>query len=407
MKPSKSQKSNKPSKPKSSKSTTVGQSARTSKGQGKGARSFEFSGEGFGVKANLKYRSMTGNNNSPLGGPIVVKSEPIGQLIAPAAGNTIILNAHTFQPGDTTMFPWAATQASGFQRYRVRKAGYRFVPTAGVFADQGKAGKVTLYFSYDVNSPMPLDADTTENSKPSLTKMITEFKEMNELRLEPVFMQDTLARGKLVRTSDSPDNYNLGDYDAGKLIVAMSDFLTGGVIGTLFVDYELEWLIAQPIAAPAAFDISRTLDTFSVPYTAAQWLAAGGGTTGTFRPGYPGFQQWIPDQSNAGNVTVAGEVFSLKKGFYLVHWQIQLGDPSGGSDPILTLRSFLTFNPANTQSKIFGMGVPGTTYARNLTFIYPITVTGTQNTSSYATIDYLVAALVNSSQVVVTFLSCT
>jgi len=218
----------------------------------------------------LKYRNLQNNNNSPTFGPVICKEEVVGDVICGSTGQTIIVPVHTFQPGMVTMFSWAAGQSAGYQRYRVRRAAYRFAPYVGVFSDQGKNGKLILYFSYDVNSPLPLDAATAENSKPSLSKMITEWKTNNVLILDPAYMQDGAARNKLIRTVDPADNYALRDFDAGKLILVTTDFTTSGKVGTIYVDYELELLIPQPVPDTRAFEITRTLDKFDISYSAAE-----------------------------------------------------------------------------------------------------------------------------------------
>jgi len=385
--------------------------ARTSKLRAAPKRSLDITADfsGYGVKAGgtLKYRNAQNNNNSPTYGPVICKEEVVGDVLCGSTGQTIIAPVHTFQPGMETMFSWASGQCAGYQRYRVRRAAYRFAPYVGVFSDQGKNGKLILYFSYDVNSPLPLDSATAENSKPSLAKMITEWKTENILHLDPMYMQDTQARSKLVRTVDPPDTYALRDFDAGKLILVTTDFTTSGKIGTLYVQYEIELLIPQPVPDPAAFQISRTLDSFSIGYTGAQATAQlTGVTVGSTAV------KWNTDAFSAGNVTVdTAGVFSIQGGYYLVMITIQIGDPTNTGNAIGNGASYLTFNPGGAQSEIFGQGVVGSN-ARGYKYSHSKAVmsTSTGNTSVYLSQYSLASFAIAGPQgyyANFTFLSCS
>jgi hypothetical protein len=345
----------------SSKSSGGANAAPTSKGRAPSARALSISGkfDGYGVSASgsLNYkaaaRSGINNNNTPENGPISIKEEPIGTLTSPAVNATAIVVAHTFQPGMEAMFPWLSTAASGYQRYRVRKAGYKFVPFVGVYSDGGRQGKVCLYFAYEVNAPLPTDMATAENSKPSLCNQVTEWKSNNTLWLDPAYMQDTRTRSKLVRTNDQYDSLTLRDFDAGKLIVAMADFATSTPIGTLYAVYEVELLVPQPKPATSAPEVSRVLDYFYIAFTGPEAVAQlTGVTVGSTT------NKWTANASNAGNVTVStGGIFTLERGFYLLTLTVQVGDPTNAGNAIVQSRFYLTYNPGTQQTPIYGFAV--------------------------------------------------
>jgi len=336
---SQSQPKHKKPKPKSPHAKSIGAKAKapTSKALAAGKRwSVGASWDGFGVKAGLDInsRSVESNPNfqSKNSGPIFSHSEVVATLTSPSATHQSISVAHTFQPGSSDNFPWLSNVAKGFQQYRVLSARYRYIPFTSVFGAAGAQGRVSLFFDYQVTSPVDANIDDMLNKAPSLN---TQSADACVLQLNPKFMVDNNRRTRFLRTDDQVTTTNLGEYDGGKLIVALDEFAAPASFGKIMCEYTVEFLIpaSQKVTgiSPNAF-----IDAYKTTYA----FADASGTMSRLN------RSWEPDGPNAGNVHLDDDgtgvqSFRFESGTYLMILQVKT--PLGVANALYGYRNYFEF----------------------------------------------------------------
>lgn len=146
------------------------------------------------------------------------------------------VNSWSINPGLSSMFPWLSSIATRYERYQFRRLSFRYEPKCST----ATPGTVILAIDYD-----PMD------DAPSTKQDVLSYHGRGDSApwvachtdLSPFIGNN---RGSLyTRAGTISGNYDIKTYDLGKLYVCTA--ANGGTpsLGEIFVDYELELLIAQ------------------------------------------------------------------------------------------------------------------------------------------------------------------
>lgn len=164
--------------------------------------------------------------------------EPVG---TPGAGfwtDTFAIN-----PGNTSVFPWLATQAFAWERYRFKKLQFRYIPRVGT----SQAGTLVLSPDYDADDDPPPNelvacsyADTVSGAP------------WQELVLH-CNVEACLGgmRTKYVRVGALKKNNDIKMYDSLNLHVCRDSANSTAIPwGKLWVEYEVEFITPHTIPTP-------------------------------------------------------------------------------------------------------------------------------------------------------------
>lgn len=169
----------------------------------------------------------------------VTFSELVAVIPSPTSTAFTNLGQFNFQPGlslqNGGVTPWLSATAQQFERYKVRKLQFRWVPDVSAVTNQGEAGRINLGFNYDVLTTQPPSWQAAVICNPHVNGMC--FQELC-LVLDP--SSCTGADGKFVRIG-TVANSDLKTYDAGMLFVTCDAVNNGtGPLGEIWVDYSID-----------------------------------------------------------------------------------------------------------------------------------------------------------------------
>jgi hypothetical protein len=177
--------------------------------------------------------------NSVSGGGVIMRKKEF-------LGNVLSSTAYTFQkftinPGLQLSFPWLSQVAQSFEQYRLRGVLYTFISTSSDAvlsnANNSALGIVGMATNYDV-----MDPDFT-NSFELLNYQYANSRKPSESFIHPIECarnQSTLSelyiRGSAVPVGADPRLYDFGNL----YVMTEGQQATGGVIGQIWVSYEVE-----------------------------------------------------------------------------------------------------------------------------------------------------------------------
>lgn len=174
-------------------------------------------------------------------------SEAIGTILgstAFAVATKIYIN-----PGLVASFPWLSSQAARWQQYRFHSLRFRYVTRTAT----STVGSVILSPDYNSIETPPRSDQEASNTQDAVEDCAWQEITCN---LDPKAMFPFGPR-KNIRSGGVAGD--LSNYDGGRFFVCTNGFTTAGVIGKLYVDYEVEFFVPQSttIAAPGPSVISQ------------------------------------------------------------------------------------------------------------------------------------------------------
>jgi len=179
------------------------------------------------------------------------------QSFTVSGSTTFAATRYRINPGLSTRFPWLQLQAQGWEKYRFRRLSATFVPSA---AAADTVGQTQMAWDYD-----PSD------SAPSTEVAMSAYEGSNAkaVRYSSTINLDCSTIGfRKLRCGNVAGDLML--YDAASLILATNACASGAVIGTLWLDYDVEFEHKQ--VEPA----TPTPTTFSSIYLSAANTCATG-----------------------------------------------------------------------------------------------------------------------------------
>jgi len=169
------------------------------------------------------------------------------EYLTDISGSNGAINIATvdLNPGVFNAFPWLSSIARRFETYRFRRLQYKYKQTTTT----GESGVVALASCWNVNDPVPTTKDEIMNFEGTVKSspwvdltfncLHANLKQRSTyfVRTGPVVPpENDTSRGG----ADNRDvDYNM--YDTARLITLVED-LTTGVIGELYVEYEIEFM---------------------------------------------------------------------------------------------------------------------------------------------------------------------
>lgn len=254
-----------------------------------GSGDYSVSSNSMVTRASSGIPSMHKNNQSV----VIRHKEFIGQ-ISGSTGFTVQYEL-PINPGLQTTFPWLSNVASRFQEYKIRGMVYHYVPTSGSYSASGTAlGSVMMQTTYRASDTAPLSKVEILNEYWS-NEVVPSETMAHPIECDP---RENPFSVHYVRTGIVPGS-EIMLHDVGKTFVATSGMGTTGVVGDLWVTYEVE--LKKPIITSDATEAAQTFR--------ANWLTnAPIGDVSIF----------VNLSAEDGNlpVTFAGRVMTIPRGYY-------------------------------------------------------------------------------------------
>jgi hypothetical protein len=166
----------------------------------------------------------------------------------------LLVKSYNLNPGLTTTFPWLASIANNYEKYRVLKLSAQYVTSSG----STTGGRVGLAFGYNPSEANPA----------SKQQFFSIIPNREEAPWEDIHLQiQPTNEIKYVRLG-APVNGTVNTYDMGKILVMTSNNASGAVVGELFVEYEIE------LIRPHFGSIISQEGTLTAPGSGFQWGAS-------------------------------------------------------------------------------------------------------------------------------------
>ena len=275
-------------------------------------------------------------NSSNKGGVIIRHREFIGDITATTGFN---VQSYLIQPGLVTTFPWMSQIANAYEQYRLRGMIFEFQSTSSdallSSATSTALGTVTMQTDYDV-------ADAPPSSKRQM--LACEFSCTNKPScsfIHPIECKKSLTPQSMLYTRGSispPAGFDQRLYDFARFNIATEGMQSaGGVLGSLFIIYEIELFKPQFAFFGLADHIRSSVISAGTPF----------GTT-------------VPNQSAITGSTLLGKISddhttyefptSLTEGLFYVSYQV-VGPGTVGvtrATPTLTNCTFVNIIGAGT-----------------------------------------------------------
>ena len=160
------------------------------------------------------------------------------ELIASVTGsaNFIVANSFPLNPGMPTSFPWLASQAQAWERYRFNSLRFLYYTRTGT----GTSGSVMLAPEYD-----PADQPPVSEQVAATYEDVREDVPWKDIvcDLNPSSLH-ALGPSKFIRTGILPQNLDIKTYDSGNLHLCVTD---GNPVpwGKLWVEYDVTLMTPQ------------------------------------------------------------------------------------------------------------------------------------------------------------------
>jgi hypothetical protein len=188
------------------------------------------------------------------------------ELIGSITGSVVFTTSQTvaLNPGLPASFPWLATQAQAWERYRFNRLRFCYYTRTG----SNVPGSVMMIPDYDASDAAPFSeqiASTYEDVEEDAP-----WKDI-ECELRPASLH-ALGPSKFVRTNVLSANLDIKTYDAGNFFLATVDG-TAVSWGKLWVEYDVTLMTPQLNPAGSGVIVSQHLSG-STPTTAALLGAA-------------------------------------------------------------------------------------------------------------------------------------
>jgi hypothetical protein len=217
-------------------------------------------------------------------------------------------------------FTGLATEASLYDKYRVRKWNIEYVPSNAVYTTAG-----IVYLAYDVDSGdgLPTSSSALANYEGSVRDQVYEcFK----LVVPPHLIHSS---GAFKKVRAGPVTNMLDTYDVGNLIVATDDCADTSDLGKLYLEYELEMVNRQ-------FDpVCRIPPNLCIRSMSSGNQSVITGTTVPIdfdREDVLGFPMTEPN---------ADEVYRVPCGAYHIHGEVGILTTTAGGSQIVILELYI------------------------------------------------------------------
>lgn len=186
------------------------------------------------------------------GQSIVVRhKEYLGEILGSTAFT--VQQTYNVNPGLSSTFPWLAAIASKFQEYKILGMVFHYVPTSGTAVGTASTalGSVLVQTTYRAGDTAP--TTKMEMLNEFWSTEITPYESgCHPIECDP---KENPYNLHYVRTGALTSGADQLLYDLGTTFVATSGMQTNGVVGDLWISYEIELkkpMLTSPVLDPSA-----------------------------------------------------------------------------------------------------------------------------------------------------------
>jgi hypothetical protein len=141
-------------------------------------------------------------------------------------------------PGNQFLFPWASTIAKLYEHFEFKTLRFLYKPMVTEYQPVGLGvGKVIMNVDYDAADSPPGSEQEMEDSQPRVDARPTEYMALNLSHRE--MHNDSDA--KYVLVGRQPAFTDIKTYSCGQLFIGTSGQTAKGVLGQLYVEYEIKF----------------------------------------------------------------------------------------------------------------------------------------------------------------------
>lgn len=185
----------------------------------------------------------------PDGNILVKHREMIGYSAISTTGFSVDTDCPMFMsPSDPGTFPWLATIAKSYEKWRPRKVRLIYVP----LCPTTRPGNIIMAFDYDPSDALPVTAIEMEQNKTSVSGPI-----WHEATLE-LSVRDMLDNVKAYYTGPVSTPADRRMAYGGQFVIAYDGLDSTATVGKFYLDYEIELLTPQQ-SPTATFDVYETV----------------------------------------------------------------------------------------------------------------------------------------------------
>jgi len=186
------------------------------------------------VAYNTRAQNRRARIKGMAGGITIKHREYLGDLM----GGDFVVQSYQIQPGLPQSFPWLSGIANNFEKYKIRNLQVHYINVSAT----SERGRVTMAFDADA-----LDADPVDKVELFSYNGAVEGSVWSPLTLTVPCKPETLftRQGEVTGT-------DLKTYDCGRLVLAASNSTADVVVGEIFLSYDIELTIPQPVVCPSA-----------------------------------------------------------------------------------------------------------------------------------------------------------
>lgn len=186
----------------------------------------------------------------PDGNILVKHREMIGYSAISSTGFSVDTDCPLFMsPSEPGTFPWLASIAKSYEKWRPRKVKLIYVP----LCPTTRPGNIIMAFDYDPSDNLPVTAVEMEQNKTSISGPI-----WHEISLE-LSTRDMLENVKAYYTGpvSTPADRRLAY--GGQFIIAYDGLDSTAMVGKFYLDYEIELLTPQQ-SPTGTFDLLTSVN---------------------------------------------------------------------------------------------------------------------------------------------------
>lgn len=290
-----------------------------------------------------------GNNSIETSSRDTVAKWSMSEVIGTYYGsNDYSISRYNINPGQSGTFPWLSTISDGWDRYRFTKLSFRYIPQVNEMSTYGN-GTVAISFDPDAADPVPDTMAVQLNSKPRSyglpCRPLVIVVPTIQLRTLPWYY---------VRPGQLPGGTDIKTYDVGMLLIGVAGSPGNNAIGTLEVDYSVEFSsptnITNSQQPPVNFNLGSWSSTGQVVPTGSELIS------------------FNAQAFNGTNIVQSGtQAFKMPPGNWLCTLVTQLTNASGFTNfTVQPQRNSAPYGLANTWAG------PVTTTANTSSMQFPI-----------------------------------
>lgn len=161
------------------------------------------------------------------------------EYLGPITGSTNfqVQKRYSLNPGLAGTFPWLSGIATQYEQYAIKGMVFQYVPTSGSFTGNSSAlGVVMIQTAYRATEDEPIDKQEMLNEYWS-TETVANMGTIHPIECSP---KENPFQIHYVRSEVTPPGEILM-YDLAKTFVATQGMDNTGVVGDLWVSYEIEF----------------------------------------------------------------------------------------------------------------------------------------------------------------------